>query len=45
MVAGPYTQSACTGMQKSIQAELTFVQRVVQDVGDNFDTLREAMHI
>jgi hypothetical protein len=44
MVAGTYPQSAYAGMQKSVQAEWTFVQRVVLDVGDKFDTIREAMH-
>jgi hypothetical protein len=42
-VAGPYPQSAYAGMQKYVQAELTFVQRVVQDVGDKFGTVREEM--
>jgi hypothetical protein len=31
-------------MQKSVQAELTFVQREARDVGDEFDTIREAIH-
>jgi hypothetical protein len=44
MVAGPYPQSAYTGMQKSVQAEFTFVQRVIRDVGDKFGTIREVVH-
>jgi hypothetical protein len=44
MVAGPYPQSSYAGMQKSVQAEWTFVQRVVWDMGDKFDTIGEAMH-
>jgi hypothetical protein len=31
-------------MQKSIQAEWNFVQRVVWDVGKKIDTVREEMH-
>jgi hypothetical protein len=31
-------------MQKYVQAEWTFVQRVVRDVGNKFGTVREAMH-
>jgi hypothetical protein len=31
-------------MQKSVQAEWTFVQRVKRDVGVKFDTVREALH-
>jgi hypothetical protein len=42
-VAGPYKKSSYAGIQKYVQVELTFVQRVVWDVGDKFGTLREAM--
>jgi hypothetical protein len=44
MVAGSYPQSAYTGMQKYLQEEWTFVQRVMRDVGNTSGTVREAMH-
>jgi hypothetical protein len=44
MIAGYYPQSAYGGMQKYVQAELTFVQQVVRDVGDKFGTIREVIH-
>jgi hypothetical protein len=44
MVTGPYPQSAYAGMQMYVQAEWTFVQRVVRGVGEKFGTIREAMH-
>jgi hypothetical protein len=43
-VAVPYPQSEYAVIQKSVQAEGTFVQRLVWDVGDKFYTIREAMH-
>jgi hypothetical protein len=42
-VAGAYPQSAYAGLQKSIQAEWTFVQRVVRGVGPKFDGVRDKM--
>jgi hypothetical protein len=42
-VVGPYPQSAYVGMQKFVQAGWTFVQRVVQGVGEKCGTIREAM--
>jgi hypothetical protein len=43
-VMGPYPQSVYAGMQKSVQAEWTFVQRVIRDMGDKFGTIREAIY-
>jgi hypothetical protein len=45
IIMGPYPQPGHAGLQKSVQAELTFVQRVVRDVGNTFDTIREAMNM
>jgi hypothetical protein len=44
MIAETYPQSAYTGMERSVQAEWTFVQQVVRDVGDKFGTVRKVMH-
>ena len=43
--AGKYfPQSAYAGMQRSLQQEWTFVQRVVPDIGALFDSLEDSVH-
>ena len=41
MVACKHPQSAYAGLQKSLQQEWAFVQRVTPGIGDNFGTVEE----
>jgi hypothetical protein len=38
-----FSQSTYTGLQKSLQQEWQFVQRVVKDSGDSFTDVEEAL--
>jgi hypothetical protein len=42
-IASTYPQSAYAGMQKSLQAEWTFVQRVVEGIGPICACIRDSM--
>ena len=42
-VAGPFPQSAYTGLQKSLQQEWQFVQRVVEGIGEEFTDVQKAI--
>ena len=42
-VAHKHPQSAYAGLQKSLQQELAFVQRVTPGVGDAFSPVEEAL--
>jgi hypothetical protein len=42
-VTPTYSQSAYDGMQKSLQTEWTFVQRVVEDIGPHVACIQDAM--
>ena len=38
-----YLQSAYAGLQKSLQQEWTFLQKVTPDIGDNFGPVEQAL--
>jgi hypothetical protein len=42
-VAGPFPQSAYAGLQKSLQQEWQFVQRVIKGIGEEFTDVQKAI--